>query len=565
MAREASRKKKYPSSGIYRDHEQCLLAPGGTQGRLRIALVFPNTYYVGMSNLGFQLVYRLCALHPEVCCERFFLPDPAARRSSPSGGLRSIESSAQLGTFDSIAFSLSFESDYLNIVRMLAISGIPALRSERSPGFPLLVAGGVAVSMNPEPLSDIFDLFVVGEAEAVLPEFLSQALECMQRGRTRRLHAGDFEHIGGIYAPGRVSPLYDGPCMLGMQGASQAGLPVTSRRPADLNTCHGSSCILTPHTQFADMALVEVSRGCPRRCRFCAVGSLYPPYRMRSLESLSTEIEPFLERGIKIGLLGAAVSDHPDLEPLMRSIVERGGKVSIASLRADALTPDMVGLLAASGHGTFTIAPEAATQRLRNVLGKGISHSDIMRAAEMFADHGVTSIRLYFMIGLPSEHDEDIDAIAALAIEIAARYRAACGGRDRLRRLTLSISPFVPKPFTPFQWHPFDSVDSLKQKVSRIQKALRSEKKIVLTCDSPRMSLIQALLSTGDRRLSRILLSADALQGNWARAFRANGFDPAATACRERSPDEFLPWDVLNHGIDRDVLWQRYKKALTGC
>jgi radical SAM superfamily enzyme YgiQ (UPF0313 family) len=565
MGRNASRKKKYPSSGMYRDHEQCLVTPGGKQARLRIALVFPNTYYVGMSNLGFQLIYRLFVQHPEVRCERFFLPDPVGHGPAQIGGLRSIESGELLGAFDCIAFSLSFETDYLNVVSMLALSGIPVLRSERAPGVPLLVAGGVAVSMNPEPLAEFFDLFMPGEAEAVLPEFLSQALECMQHGRTRRLHAEDFEHICGIYVPGRVSPLYDGERMVGMQGASQAGLPVTIRRPADLNTCHGSSCILTPHTQFADMALVEVSRGCPRRCRFCAVGSLYPPYRMRSLENLTTEIEPFLQHGIKIGLLGAAVSDHPDLEPLMRSIVERGGKVSIASLRADALTPDMIGLLAASGHGTFTIAPEAATQRLRNVLGKGVSHGDIMRAAEMFAAGGVTDIRLYFMIGLPNECDEDIEAIADLAIEIAARYRSACGGRDRLRRLTLSISPFVPKPFTPFQWHPFDSVAGLKQKMARIQGALRKEKKIFVTCDSPRMSLIQAVLSTGDRRLSKILMSAHELQGKWTQAFRQNGFDPTAVACRERTPDEYLPWDVLDHGIDRDVLWQRYQKSLSGC
>lgn len=564
MARNASLKQKYPSVGVYRDHEQCLIPPGSKQARLRIALVFPNTYYVGMSNLGFQLTYRLCALHPEVSCERFFLPDPAARGSAQPGGLRSIENGELLGTFDCIAFSLSFESDYLNIVRMLDMVGIPAMRSGRSPGSPLLLAGGVAVSMNPEPLADIFDLFVAGEAEAVLPDFLSQALEFMQRGRTQGLLAADFEHIGGVYAPGRVSPEYDGVRMLGVQGFSQAGLPVISRRPADLNSCHCSSCILTPHTQFADMALVEVSRGCPRRCRFCAVGSLYPPYRLRSRECLTAEIEPFVERGIKIGLLGAAVSDHPDLVPLMRTIVERGGNVSIASLRADALTPDVVGLLVSCGHKTFTIAPEAATQRLRNVLGKGISDSDIMHAAEMFAVHGVTSIRLYFMVGLPTERIEDIDAIAKLAIEIAARYRAACGGRDRLRRLTLSISPFVPKPFTPFQWHPFDSVDSLKKKLVSIQGALRNEKKIFLSCDSPRMSLIQAVLSTGDRRLSRVLLSAHALQGNWARAFKENGFDPAAVACRERLPDEFLPWDVLNHGIDRGELWQRYQKALAG-
>ncbi len=563
MPRAASRKEKYPSAGMYRDHEQCLITSESKQARLRIALVFPNTYYVGMSNLGFQLIYRLCALHPEVRCERFFLPDSAARGPAQTGSLRSIESGAQLGTFDCIAFSLSFESDYLNVVRMLAMAAIPALRLDRSSGSPLLVAGGVAVSMNPEPLAEFFDLFIPGEAEAVLPEFISQALECMQRGRMRRLHTEDFEHICGIYIPGGVSPLYEGERMLGMQGASQAGLPVVIRRPMDLNTCHGSSCILTPHTQFADMALVEVSRGCPRRCRFCAVGSLYPPYRMRSLESLKIEVEPFLERGNKIGLLGAAVSDHPELEPLMRFIVERGGHVSIASLRADALTPDMVGLLKTSGHETFTIAPEAATQRLRDVLGKKITHSDIMRAAEMFAAHGVTSIRLYFMIGLPGERNEDIDAIAELAVEITARYRAACGGRNRLRRLSLSISPFVPKPFTPFQWHPFDSVDGLKQKIARLKGALRNEKKIFLSCDSPRMSQIQALLSTGDRRLSSILLSAHALQGSWTRAFRENGFDPAAFASRQRSSDEFLPWDILDHGIDRRELWQRYQKALS--
>ena len=564
MGRDASRKKKYPLSGMYRDHELCLVTPGGKHARLRIALVFPNTYYVGMSNLGFQLTYRLFVQHPEVRCERFFLPDPVGHGPSQIKGLRSIESGKLLGAFDCIAFSLSFETDYLNVVRMLALSGMPILRSERSPGLPLLIAGGVAVSMNPEPLAEIFDLFVVGEAEAVVPGFICQALECMQPGRAQRLRAGDFEHIGGIYVPGRVSPVYDGERMVGMQGASQAGLPVASKRPADLNTCHGSSCILTPHTQFADMALVEVSRGCPRRCRFCAVGSMYPPYRIRSLESLTAEIEPLLQRGIKIGLLGAAVSDHPDLVPLMHSIVERGGKVSIASLRADALTSEMVALLTSCGHGTFTIAPEAATQRLRNVLGKGISHSDIMRAAEMFAAGGVTDIRLYFMIGLPDERDEDIEAIADLAVEIAARYRAACGGRDRLRRLTLSISPFVPKPFTPFQWHPFDPVVSLKQKLARIQGALRKEKKIFVTCDSPRMSLVQAVLSTGDRRLSKILMSSHELQGKWTQAFRQNGFDPAAVACRERTPDEYLPWDVLDHGIDRGVLWQRYQKALAG-
>jgi radical SAM superfamily enzyme YgiQ (UPF0313 family) len=452
----------------------------------------------------------------------------------------------------------------VNVIRVLALAGIPALRSGRSPGKPLLAAGGVAVSMNPEPLADLFDLFMIGEAEAVLPDFIDRALERLPNGRSRGLQAADFENIAGIYVPGRVRPEFDGQRMLGMQGAERAGLPVAGRRPDDLDACCGSSCIVTPYTQFAEMALMEVSRGCPRRCRFCAVGSLYPPYRRRSLECLMAEVEPLLQRGLKIGLLGAAVSDHPDLSTLMRYIVERGGHVSIASLRADTLTSEMVSLLVACGHGTFTIAPEAATQRLRDVLGKGIDHGDIMRAVDLFADNTVRTIRMYFMIGLPGELDEDIDAIADLAIEVAARYRRACGDRDRLRRLTLSISPFVPKPFTPFQWHPFAPVDSLKNKLARIRSALRMEKKIFLNCDSPRMSLVQSALSTGDRRLGAVMLSAHAMQGNWMRAFRQNGLDPAALAGRARAPDEFLPWDVLDHGIDREGLWKQYQKALAG-
>jgi radical SAM superfamily enzyme YgiQ (UPF0313 family) len=246
----------------------------------------------------------------------------------------------------------------------------------------------------------------------------------------------------------------------------------------------------------------------------------------------------------------------------MRFIVEHGGHVSISSLRADALSHDIVSLLSACGHETFTIAPEAATQHLRDVLGKGISQEDIMRSVDMFAEHGVRSIRLYFMVGLPGERDEDIAAIPELAREVAARYRAACGSRDRLRRLTLSISPFVPKPFTPFQWHPFEPVDVLKRKLARIRDGLRREKKISVSSDSPRMSLVQAVLSTGDRRLSASLLSAHEFQGNWARAFRTNGFDPGRAVCRQRLAEECLPWDVIDHGIDKSVLWDRYQKAL---
>lgn len=549
---------------MYREHERSLLAPRGSRGRLRVALAFPNTYHVGMSNLGFQLVYRMLALHPEVCCERFFLPDRGPRGAVGPAGLHSIENGAHAGTFDCIAFSLSFESDYLNVVRMLALAGIPALREGRAPGAPLLLAGGVAVSMNPEPLADIFDLFTVGEAEAVLPDVVARALACMQRGRSRSVRPEDFADIGGVYVPGLAVPVYEAGRLAGMHSRSPARLPVAVRRPADINACCGSSCILTPHTQFADMALVEVSRGCPRGCRFCAVGSLYRPYRGRSLEALRAEIEPLLDQGVRIGLLGAAVSDHPELVPLMRSIVERGGHVSISSLRADALTPDMVALLKGCGHGTFTIAPEAATSRLRAVLGKNISREDIMRATDMFAGHAVSSMRLYFMIGLPCEQDEDIEAIAHLARDVAARYRSACGGRDRLRKLTLSISPFVPKPFTPFQWHPFESPAGLKRKISRLAAELRAEKKIVLSCDSPRMSLVQALFSTGDRRMAGLLLNAHELQGNWTRAFRQSGIDPEATACRQRVRDEYLPWDVLDHGIDKDRLWREYQKALAG-
>ncbi|MFC1592144.1 radical SAM protein [Thermodesulfobacteriota bacterium] len=545
-------------------HETCTI-PVPPNGRLRIALAFPNTYYVGMSNLGLQVLYRLLNLIPDVSCERVFLPEPREVLQLQKTGrpLVTYESGTPVGACHILAFSLSFENDYANILTMLDLAGITPLQQERPPREPLLIAGGITTFLNPEPLAAIFDLFIIGEAEGVLQECVDRALQ-HYGGRARTRPPLDaFADIPGVYVPSAYTVTYDSDGRIASVTA-RAGFPrrIARRLAPDINAAPGSSCLITPHTEFADMALAEVSRGCPRRCRFCAAGSVYRPYRVRASAGLLSEIAPLLERGTKIGLLGAAVSDHPELIGIMQAIMAAGCRVSIASLRADRLTEQIVSLLQQCGHKTFTIAPEAGSERLRTALGKNLSTNAILRAVRVLAQCRVSTIRLYFMIGLPTETRADIDAIASLTREIKHVYYQEARGEKWLNHLSLSISAFVPKPFTPFQWHSFEQVKTLKQKLKSIAGALKKERKVALHYDLPKWGYIQALLSRGDRRTTRILLAAHAAGGDWNRAFRQTDVNPDFSVYRRRPFEEILPWDIIDHGIDKQQLWEEYQEAL---
>ncbi len=537
------------------------------EGGIRIALAFPNTYYVGMSNLGFQVVYRLLNQADETTCERVFLPDDQtrARRVGGPGQLPlSCETGRPLQSFHVIAFSISFEHDFLNVLTMLSLAKIPLRQSERTAVHPLIVGGGTALFLNPEPLAEFLDVCIIGEAEQALPEFIL-ALSGHQRGRGwKKPPLSAFASIEGIYVPSAYTVGYDAHGFISDR-KNRSGFPATIKRRwvADLDSCPATSCLISCDTEFADTALVEISRGCPRHCRFCVIGSIYRPFRTRHCSGVLASLEPPLQAGHRIGILGSAVADHPELPLLAREISARGLRASIASLRADALTAELVMTLKACGHKTFTIAPEAGSERLRSVIAKNLTEADIMRAVRILAAHAVPTIKLYFMVGLPTETDQDIRAIAALTREIKHAYTQEARGTKCLRQITLSINPFIPKPMTAFQWHPFDQLTSLKQKLRVITSSLRKEKKVIVTYDLPKWGYIQTLLSQGDRRISAVLMHAFE-EGDWPHALRKTSLNPDFYVYRAKDVAEMLPWDFIDHGVDKRWLWGEYQSALSG-
>ncbi len=531
---------------------------------MRIALAFPNTYYVGMSNLGYQAVFRLLAEIPDVRCERVFLPDAEALAGLRRTGkpLCSLESGAALDTFHIVAFSLSFENDYENILTMLSLGRVPLLQSGRDSRRPLVIAGGVAAFLNPEPLADFFDLFIIGEAEEVLGEFCAAALRQFAETKScRELCA--YKNIRGIYIPSGYAVHYGADGCPATREAL-AGFPerVACRQVSDVDRFPTASCFLSAHTEFSDMGLVEVSRGCSRGCRFCAVGSIYHPYRPRSAKSLLPAMAELVALRNKVGLMGAAVSDFPHLPDLIRALMDKGIRVSVSSLRADALTDEMVGLLQQCGHKTFTIACEAGSERLRRAIGKHLTLEQIEEAVRVLSRCRVPDIKLYFMIGLPTETDADVSDIVELVRHIKHIYYKEAQAEKWLRTIQLSISPFVPKPWTPFQWAPFEDVASLKRKLKLITGSLRSERKVMVSCDLPKWGYVQTLLSRGDRRVGRLLYKVFELGGDWNKAFRSSEINPDFYVYRERCESEVFPWDFIEHRVDRARLWREYRQAL---
>ncbi|UCD70557.1 MAG: TIGR03960 family B12-binding radical SAM protein [Syntrophobacterales bacterium] len=534
--------------------------------RTSLCLAFPNRYYTGMSNLGFQSLYRQLNQLEDIVCERVFLPDreelPEYRKTDTA--LFSLESQRPLYDFDILAFSIPFENDYLNILTLLEMGKIPLLRTARNETHPLVIAGGVAVFLNPEPLSDFFHVFLVGEGEELLPEFLRCFQQAKSEGNTRRKFLEKAAAIEGAYVPQfyQVRYLNEGPIKSFTPKGNNPSR-IKRRWVRDLNHIHTASTLFTPHTEFNDMALVEVNRGCSRRCRFCAGCFIYRPFRNRSLEVLIKDIQEGLTRERRIGLVGSAVSDHPHLRGICQSVLDLRGTLSIASLRVDSISADLIRYLKAGGHKTISLAPEAGSERLRRVINKDLQEEDLLRAVETIVKTGIPNIRLYFIIGLPTEKAQDIDEIVGLTRRIKHIFLKVGRDRKRLGRITLSISPFVPKPSTPFQWVPYEEINSLKRKLKLIKNELRGEGNVHVIHDLPKWGYIQTLLSRGDRRVGKILLGAHYNDGNWRKTFKEINLNPDFYVYRERELDEILPWDFIDHGIDRDYLRKEYLEALS--
>ncbi|MBU0545608.1 MAG: TIGR03960 family B12-binding radical SAM protein [Proteobacteria bacterium] len=524
------------------------------RGHIRVALVYPNTYEVGMSNLGFQTVYDILNGLDHLLCERAFLPE------SNTDPVKTIESSRRLADFDIIAFSVSFENDFSNILSILERAGLPLKAIERGTPHPLLMAGGVACFINPEPVSQYIDCFIMGEAEGTIESFFDYFEPETEKREVLQKIA---KYVPGIYVPAFYETSYN------KDGTLRSFYPIIDVPEKikrvyceDISRKCTCSKIISEETTFDRTFLIEVSRGCPHGCRFCSAGFIYRPPRFRNISSLIKCLDHGIAETNKIGFIGAAVSDFPDITELCNTAQAKGAKISFSSLRADALSKELVAALKKSGVKTATIAPDAGSQRIRDVINKGISEEQILAAAETIVEGGIPNIKLYFMIGLPSETMDDIEAISILCRQIKKNFLASSRKKKRIGQITVSVNPFVPKPFTPFQWVAMDGLSSLKNKILHIKDGLKKEANVRIDAESPKRSYIQALISRGDRRVAGILSHANSNEGNWTKAFKSWPLNSDFYVYRERPFGEILPWDFIDHGIKKSFLIKEYKKAL---
>ena len=543
-------------------NKELLTAERGTvrknwAGKIRIALAYPNYYHVGMSNLGFHAIYRLLNDYEDVVCERVFVHEG---NGATSGGLRSMESQRPLGNFDIIAFSISFENDYPNLLTLLTEAGIPRWSSERDSPHPLVIAGGVTASLNPEPIAPFVDCFLVGEAEPILDVFLEVYRKHADKQELLEALALD---VPGVYVP-RLYDVDYNPDGTIAEFRPKSGFPAKVQRVAveDLSSWDTCSIILTPHTTFRDTYLVEAGRGCPHGCRFCAAGFVYRPPRFRPKGALQNCLEKGSKRSNRIGLMAAAVSDVQYIEELCQKALDQGVQLSFSSLRADRLTPELLDILRRGGFKTVTIAPDAGSDRMRRVINKGITEQDVLRAADLVVGSGIPNLKLYFMVGLPTETMSDVEAIVTLCKQVKHRFLKASRTKKRIGQITVSLNSFIPKPFTPFQWVCLEDVKSLKAKIKHVKEGLKRVANVRVHADVPRWAYIQALLSCGDRRTAQLLAAVHENNGNWAKTLKASVINPDFYVYRERSLDEILPWDFIDHGINKTFLIEEYHKAL---
>jgi radical SAM family uncharacterized protein len=536
-----------------------IFAPGSREG---FALVYPNTYHVGMSNLGFQIIYQQINSRGDTACERLFLPDRKSeqeyvRTNTP---LLTVETQRPLYEFPLIGFAVSFEMDYFNILNILALGKVTLRADDRAENDPIVIAGGPCATFNPEPIADFFDVFIIGEGEEVIHELLDVYYRGREQGLSREAILLMLAGLEGVYVPRFYQPVYsaDGTVAVYRQLA-EVPAKIQRRWVKNLDDFPGHMVVVTDDTEFKDMFLMEISRGCGRHCRFCMAGYCFRRPRARSFEHLTETVRLAKTYRNKVGLVGAAVSDYPDIDKLSRFIIDEGMTFSVASLRADSLTPALAQALAASGHRTITLAPEAASVKMRQVINKGITDKHLADAVAMAIEAGIPHVRLYIMVGLPFETDDDIDAIALMARTVK-REMERLGSNGKL---TLSINPFVPKPFTPFQWVSMAEFPVVSDHLKTIQTALRGEKGIEVLTESPKEAYIQATLSRGDRRLAAVLLEAHRRGGvkGWKKAMKQLEVDEAFYLYRERSLQEVFPWQHLDMGLHSSYLAQELERS----
>lgn len=511
-------------------------------GGLSWALVYPNTYHVGMSNLGFLSIYRLLRHNHGIRCERAFFPLPAySGYIMEHSDLRTIETQTPLHDFDIVAFSISYELDFPNVIRLIKMSGLPVLSRERDEQHPLIVAGGAITYLNPEPLADFIDLFVLGEGEHVIPRMLEVMKE--KRNESREALLRELSCIKGIYVP-----CYQYPLQQDTLNREEDKTPGPERIINSNSTAYFHSPIVTAETEFKSTVLMEIMRGCPYKCTFCVVGNSFGDYRVRSFSDIRETILDFPASINRIGLIGASVNCHPEIQRIMMLLREKGMFITFSSMRVDRLEERFLDVIDDQGNRTLTIAPESGSEEMRMKLKKNISDDDIYRSLSLAFKHGITILRLYFMTGLPDECDHDIKAI----VSMVKRIRELIMKAGSPCRVSLSINQFIPKAGTPLERVEVAPLQLVTERMGQLERDLPRDVKAHF--ESPGWSRIQALLARGDRALSAVLCRAETLSSYraWSKCLKKCEIN------EERYLNQIgdsikMPWEHIKNSAGRQI------------
>jgi len=542
---------------------------------IKVALAYPDVYEVGMSNLALMILYDLVNKEQGILAERVYAPWVDMEQAMRTAGvpLYSLETRHPLAEFDIIGFTLPYELNYTNVLNMLDLAQIPVLAADRNDKYPLVIGGGSG-TYNPEPLADFFDLLVIGEGEEVLLELLQAYREW---GADRGKLLSRTAEIEGAYVPSFYEAQYneDG-TVSEVSPLVPEARPVITKRIVNALPPAPTSVVVPYVEAIHDRAMIEIQRGCTQGCRFCQAGMLYRPLRERPLEEvLDTADELLAATGYgQLSLVSLSSCNYSRIEELVKALLAGHGpkhtSISLPSLRIDSFSVELAKMFQGSRKTGLTFAPEAGSQRLRSVINKPISDEDILSTAEAAYSSGWHRIKLYFMVGLPTETMEDIEAIAALVKQVRDIGRQA---RGRRAQLSVSVATFIPKPHTPFQWLPLEKENVLQQKLALLRRLVRGPG-LKLSWNDPDTSLLETALSRGDRRLGRVIHDAwqrgarfdawgeifDAQR--WWTAFSAHGLDPAFYAYRERALEETLPWEHINSGVTKEFLISEYQRSL---
>ncbi len=533
-------------------------------GRLRVALAFPNTYYVGMSSLGFQTVYRLFNDLEDVVCERVFLPGRQELKAQLEGGrpLLTLESQTPVADFDVLAFSVSFEWDYTNVVSLLRLAGMPPRAADRNSRHPLVVIGGAVTFVNPEPLALFADVIAAGEGELLVPTLMNAMHAAADRDEL--LHRLTTER--GFYIPSFYDVRYgDDGTIAAFEARTGSGAPLPVKKAAVKSIDRldpPATSIFTPDTEFGSRFLIEVVRGCANLCRFCWAGYNYLPVRAFPADRVLELAAQARQYSSKVGLVSIALCDHPEIERILTGLLDLGYAISPASLRLDDLTDPIVKLLRKSGERSITIAPETGSDRLRRVINKTVTNAEILAATDLIFANDIDNLKLYYMIGLPTETEEDLEAIRDLTVEMRDIMLKYGRPRGRLGRIVGSVNPLIPKPGTAYQRLAMENPSITDAKGKRLRQMLSGLDNVYFNIKSERHSYYQALLSLGDRRVASTIEAAERNGGQWRAAVAETGLDAAFYIFRDRSQDAVLPWDIIDGGMKASFFQAEFDKGL---